>query len=227
MEIATIVLIALIVIIAGMGIYLLVFQKKGRKVFLEFYEEMNAGNWYRVDAHKKYKGLVFRDKDGVEKLKIPRKFSKVNIEAPNIESLMPSSRGTPVLVMVKDAEQLFRPTNIKFDDKKTFRAKVEQREALSWLFQEKERTDKQYQGGDFFTKYGAMITLGIIIVGGLLTIWVTADKINELNDDYRGQVLGDTKEQKNFIRDLVNNINGGNNNNVETSEDAERPPNNG
>lgn len=224
MEITTIVMICLIIGVSGMAIYLLAFANKGRKVYLEFYEEMGDGNWYRIDPDKTYKGLIFRDKDSVEKLKIPRKFSKTPLEAANVADLIPSSRGVPVLMMAKDAEQLFRPMNASIADKKTFKAKVEQREPLSWLVNENERVNRDYQNKDFWTKYGAMVTLGIIVVGALLIIYVTADKINELNDDYRAQVLQDVREDRSWMQDLVNNIKGNPVNNVETSTNADKPP---
>lgn len=227
MEIITIVFICFGVIVLGMLLFVLFFKPKGRKVFVEFYEEMNSGNWYKIQPKKTFVGRIFRDKDGVEKLKVPKKFSRVPIEAANIDDLIPTSIGTPVLMLAKDAEQLFRPMHCYIDDKKTFRAKVEQREPLSWLFQEQERINQQYKDKNFWTQYGALITVGIIIMGGLLTIWVTADKINELNDDFRADVLGDVREQKSFMVDLVNNIKGGINNNIETSEDAEKPPTSG
>lgn len=227
MEIVHIILIVVATIVAGMFIYMMFFRAKGRRVYVEFYEEMKKDSWYRIDPHETYKGLLYRDQDGVEKLKIPKKFSKVPIEAVNIDSLIPSSTGKPIVMLAKDAEQLFRPMNCMIDDKKTFRAKVEQREPLSWLFQEKERTDQQYASKNKWAQYAAVMTLGIIIMGGLLTVWVTADKINELNDDYRAQVLKDTQEQKSWVVDLVNNINPAAPDNVEPSENAEVPPQSG
>lgn len=224
MEITTIVMICLIVGVCGMAIYLLAFANKGRKVYLEFYEEMGDGNWYRIDPDKSYKGIIFRDKDSVEKLRIPRKFSKTPLEAANVADLIPSSKGTPVLMMAKDAEQLFRPMHASILDKKTFKAKVEQREPLSWLVNENERVMRDYQSKDWFAKYGAMVMVGVVVIGGLLTIWVTADKINELNDDYRAQVLQDVREDKSWMQDLVNNIKGNPSNTVETSNGVDKPP---
>jgi len=223
MAIATAVLISVLIFFIGAFIYIAFFGNKGRKVIIEFYEEMSNNAWYRIDPDKIYKGRIFRDKDGVEKLKVPKKFSKLSLEAVNINCLTPTNKGFAVVKMVKDAEGLFRSMAVEVIDNKTFRAKVEQREPLAWLLQEHERVKQQYQKKDRWAQLAPLALLGIIIIGGLLVIYSTGQQINELNDDYREQTLGEIKEQKSFVLDLVNNIKGENNNNVETSEDAEKP----
>lgn len=218
------VLIAVIVFFAIAFAYIIFFAPKGRKVIIEFYEEMSNGAWFRIDAHKVYKGLIYRTKEGVEKFKVPKKFSKLPLEAINIDCLTPSNNGVPVVKLVKDAEGLFRPTQIQFDDKKKFKAKVEEREPLSWLFQEMERIQKQYAKNDLWSKIAPLAMLGVVVLGGLLTIYGTGQQINELNDDYREQTLGEITQQRSFVLDLVNNIKGENNNNVTTSDSAQKPP---
>ena len=222
-----IVLISVIVFFAVAFIYVFFFQRKGRKVIIRLKEELASGHWIHIEPDKAHKGLLYRDHDSVEKLKIPKKFSKYPIEAPNLTSLMPSDKGTYVVDVVKDAEGLYRPVNVEIIDAKTYREKVEQRESMGWYINEKERSDKKYQKNDMWSKYGAVVTIGVIAIAGMMMIYVTGQQINELNDDYRQQTLGEIQEQRSFLLDAVNNIKGETPINEDTSENTDRPPSRG
>ena len=226
-SISIIILISVVVFFAAAFLYVIFFKQKGRKVIVRFKEELANGHWIHIQPDKVHKGLLYRDNDSVEKLKVPKKFSKYPIEAPNLSSLLPSDKGMYVVDLVKDAEGLYRPSNVEIIDTKHFREKVEQRESMGWYINEKERSDKKYDKKDLWSKYGAVITIGVIAICGMMMIYVTGQQINELNDDYRQQTLGEISEQRSFLLDAVNNIKGETPINEQTSENADTPPSRG
>lgn len=221
--------IALIVLIAAAVLCVIaaafyIFRPKGRKVFLEFYE-LKGGTPRLLNPKKRIFGRVFR-KDGREKLKIPGRYSKFPLQAPTDECYINCKGDFDLLRLLKVSEELYVPLQYHVMEKSKgyIDAINEQSEPISWMLTENEGLAERHKKQDFWSKYATIITVAVVGIVALLIIYGTGQQINDLTDGYRQEVLGEIKNERNFLTEVVNNINGKNNNDDEVAKDTDAPP---
>jgi hypothetical protein len=224
MALATGVLITVAIFFSMAFIYFIFFGNKGRKVFIEFYELYGGDKPVLLNADKRAVGII-KTIDGKEKFKIPRKYSADYLTPPPNNCIIQAKGNKDVVRLLRVAQGIFVPLSqeLKGTKNEYFQYINEQTEPYAWSINERNILSERTKKNDLWTKIAPVAILGIVIIGGLLTIYSTGQQINELNDDYRQQTLGEIQQQKSFVLDLVNNIKGENNNNVTTSDSAQKP----
>lgn len=227
MSIADIVIWSIIgffIIGVGLVVLLLLFNKKGQKVQIRIFEEVSQNIRVEISPTEKIFGRIVREKN-IEKLHIPKRFSPLPLEGVDPKMFILSDSSWPLVYLMKDAEGMFRPINVKFDDKKNMLQKVEDRDTVSWMMAENERLDRDYSVKDWWQTYGSAVILGGTVFFCLMAIFITGQQINEMTDSNISVLNADRTQFTETLSDIVNNINNnGQNTDVETSENAQRPP---
>lgn len=220
-----ILLIAVVIFFAMAFLYVLFIKPKGRTLLIEFYELYGGEKPVLVNPNKRDKGIIINH-EGKMKFKIPLKYSKIPLSPPPANCIIRTKGKFDLVRLLKVSEGIYVPmqhtlANLDSDYVQYIN---EQTEPYNWADNEKNILAQRTTTADKWAKYAPLVVIGIVVLAGLLTIYMTADNINKLMDDYRGEVLGEITEQRSWALDIVNNIKGDSQSNSMVQTDTPNVP---
>lgn len=219
-------LIAVLSIFALLGvIYWVFFTGQGRKVQVLVYEKSKDGQAIQYFPNKVLYGYIIRKKTEV-KFKLPKKVSKLAINPPTSEQLnYPQGSKYPTVCLLKISEDQFVYLGSQITNTNSLNLDVITKADWNTYIEESRIINETFKGvGDWLTKYGAMIVIGVIFLSGIITIQMVNQHSVELIEEHRGDALRQVEENRNLLERITETLNRGNptNNNKEET-DAVKP----
>lgn len=157
-------------IIIGALVYMILRTgNKGTKILVERFEERN-GSLVSMDAKKAIIAKQFRNKSGIEVLRLPRKYSKEDIEGVSPKHTNLTSNGMAKARLLMVAEEVYIPLLAsKVTNKQIYTDLIDNRDAVAFYLDERVRNSERYKDKlSFMEKYGGII--GVAFVGVILLI---------------------------------------------------------
>lgn len=225
----------------GFVVYDIFFSNKGQKVLIETYRMVN-NVIVRTNVKGNIIGYMRRD-NGVDKLFLPKKFSKVPIEGVKDNDLVMTTAEVPIMRLLQRGEGLFNPIRLDQEwylEKRTENGKEVQeklpkmrdivldREMVQWaiteekLLAERHKTEKKANWMPAVILGSAIIIAGIIILGSI-------NMAKSLYQEEAGKLLEETQETQSLASRTLEIIQGGGTNqkNTNIQTNASAPPSGG
>jgi hypothetical protein len=157
-------------IIIGVLVALIIMQGgKGRTIYVERFEQKN-GTLVSLDPKKPIKAKQYRNENGIEILRLPKKYSKEAIEGVSPEHENLTSTGISKVRLLKVAEEIYVPLMAsKVKNKFIYTDLIINRDAAAFYIDEIKRNAERYKNqSSFWERYGGLI--GVAFVGVILLI---------------------------------------------------------